>query len=76
MPANWARVANTRCGIEAIQIGDCFKEQAPTRSCASPAATSAPVGGASRLYFERCANTTQPQTHPSGPYRTDPDYRN
>src|SRR2546426_6135279 len=63
--ANWARVANSE-GIERIQIGDCFKEQGTYEELKVAGIDIPPVGGASRLYFERCANATQPQTHRIG----------
>src|SRR5438105_4462002 len=63
--ANWGRVANTE-GIERIQIGDCFKEQGTYEELRVAGIDISPVGGASRIYFERCANATQPQTHRIG----------
>ncbi len=66
--ANWARVANTS-GIDRIQIGDRFREQGvgPGGEELEVAGISlSPVGGVSKIFFNRCANVTQPGLHRLG----------
>ncbi len=66
--ANWARVANTS-GIDRIQVGDRFREQGvgPGGEELEVAGISlSPVGGVSKIFFNRCANVTQPSLHRLG----------
>ncbi len=66
--SNWARIALT-AGVKDIHIGDRFREQGfgPGAEEMEVAGIDlSPVGGASRIFFNRCANATQPMTHRLG----------
>lgn len=66
--SNWARIANTE-GVDKIQIGDRFREQGFGQGAEELEVAGldiSPVGGASRLFFNRAANATQPEVHRLG----------
>jgi hypothetical protein len=66
--SNWARIANTE-GVKDIKIGDRFREQGfgPGAEELEVAGVDiSPIGGASRLFFNRAANATQPEVHRLG----------
>src|SRR6202171_3607896 len=66
--SNWARIANT-AGTKDIQIGDRFREQgfgAGAEELEVAGVDISPIGGASRLFFNRAANATQPMTQRLG----------
>ena len=66
--SNWARVANLP-GLADIHIGDRFREQGvgPGGEELEVAGVDiSPVGGFSRLFFNRGANATQPEVHRLG----------
>lgn len=66
--SNWARVANTS-GVREIQIGDRFREQGfgPGAEELEVAGVDiSPVGGMSRLFFNRGGNATKPEVHRLG----------
>jgi hypothetical protein len=66
--SNWARIANTT-GVSEIQIGDRFREQgfgAGAEELEVAGIDISVVGGASRLFFNRAANATQPEVHRLG----------
>jgi hypothetical protein len=84
--SNWARIANT-AGVKDIHIGDRFREQGfgPGAEELEVAGSEiSPIGGASRLFFHRAANATQPMPHRLGavleqvgvkPAAVDPAYQ-
>jgi hypothetical protein len=84
--SNWARIANTT-GVNDIHIGDRFREQGfgPGAEELEVAGVDiSPIGGASRLFFNRAANATQPEVHRLGavflqvsiqPAAVDPAYQ-
>jgi hypothetical protein len=84
--SNWARIANTE-GVKDIHIGDRFREQGfgPGAEELEVAGVDiSPIGGASRLFFNRAANATQPEVHRLGavflqvgikPAAVDPAYQ-
>lgn len=66
--SNWARIANTS-GVAEIQIGDRFREQGFGQGAEELEVAGidiSVVGGASRLFFNRAANATQPEVHRLG----------
>ena len=66
--SNWARVANLP-GLADIHIGDRFREQGvgPGGEELEVAGVDiSPVGGFSRLFFNRGANATKPDVHRLG----------
>lgn len=66
--SNWARIANTS-GVQNIHIGDRFREQGfgPGAEELEVAGVDiSPVGGLSRLFFNRGANATKPEVHRLG----------
>lgn len=66
--SNWARIANT-AGVAEIQIGDRFREQGFGQGAEELEVAGidiSVVGGASRLFFNRAANATQPEVHRLG----------
>jgi hypothetical protein len=66
--SNWYRVAKTE-GVEQIKVGDRFREQGFGQGAEELEVGGidiSVVGGASRLYFIRAANATQPEVHRLG----------
>jgi hypothetical protein len=66
--SNWARIANTD-GVADIKIGDRFREQGFGQGAEELEVAGvdiSPIGGASRLFFNRAANATQPEVHRLG----------
>lgn len=84
--SNWQRVANT-AGVQHITIGDRFREQGfgPGAEELEVAGIElSPIGGLSRLFFNRGANATKPDVHRLGcvfdqvgikPAAVDPAYQ-
>jgi hypothetical protein len=84
--SNWQRVANT-AGVKDITIGDRFREQGfgPGAEELEVAGIElSPIGGLSRLFFNRGANATKPDVHRLGcvfeqvgikPAAVDPAYQ-
>jgi hypothetical protein len=66
--SNWYRVAKTE-GVDQIKVGDRFREQGFGQGAEELEVGGidiSVVGGASRLYFIRAANATQPEVHRLG----------
>lgn len=66
--SSWQRVANTQ-GIKDIHIGDRFREQGfgvGAEELEVAGVDISPVGGFSRLYFNRGGNATKPEVHRLG----------